>query len=460
MDHSKPKYLLAGALAALALFGAGCDKSTPGAPFNDRFEATTAASLANLPPVPADTTNRVADDPAARALGRQFYFDARFSGPLVDPANADAAEGGNGPVGSTQRVSCSRCHNPSTGFTDQQTVPTATSLGADFGSRNAPTVLNSAYFPFLFWDGRIDSQWGQALDSCENPREMNFSRIGVAQVVRAKYLAAFSAVFGAPVDLTFLDAFPDFASGAAPQFVGQGRPGDGAAAGPFPSYDGLNGAQRFAVDSLFASWGKAIAAYERQAVSRDSAFDRFANGDKTAISDEAQRGVNIFIGKGFCINCHSGPRLSDGGFHVLGVEQQGEHVPATDAGRVDGIRRLLANPFNGAGAFSDDRAGGAAKLATVATEGNTIGAFRTQTLRSIALTAPYFHDGKAHSLWDVVDFYNHGGDLTGFAGLRDVRLGKPLGLSEIEVEEVVEFLKSLTGAPLPADVTNAPALPP
>jgi len=446
--------------AAIAALVAGCDKSTPGAPFNDRFENATAQGLANLPPVPVDSTNRVADLPAAQALGQQFYFDTRFSGPLVDPANTDALEGGNGAVGQTQRVACARCHNPATGFCDQQTVPTSTSLGADFGPRNAPTVLNTAYFPFLFWDGRVDSQWAQALDSLENPRELNFSRVGVAQLMRTKYQAAFTAIFGPLVDLSFLDVFPDFSTGAAPQFVGQGRPGDGAAAGAFPSYDGLNGAQRFAVDSIFANWGKVVAAYERQLVSRDSAFDRYANGDASAISDDAQRGLNIFIGKGFCINCHAGPRLSDGGFHVLGVEQEGEHAPAVDTGRIDGIRKLLANPFNGAGAFSDDRVGGSAKLAQVANETSTLGAFRTQTLRSIALTAPYFHDGKAHSLWDVVDFYNHGGDLTGFAGVKDVRLGRPLNLSEIEVEEVVSFLQTLNGAPLPAALSVAPPLPP
>lgn len=467
------KRMLGAAALTATVLGvlAGCAES-PGRdteqPFLSRAEMIIARSLSPLPAPPADPTNRVAEDPVAQALGKQLFFDPRFSGPLVDPANVDTFEGGNGTIGQvdnlvdgqTQRVACARCHNPATGFADQRTVPVETSLGADFGPRNAMTVLNAGYFGFNLWDGRRDSQWAQAIGSTENPREMNFSRVGVAQLIRDKYAAAYGAVFGAIPDLAFLAAFPDFGAGAAPQFAGQGRPGDGPAAGAFASYDALTAEQKRVVDTILANYAKAIAAYERLVVSRDSAFDRFIAGDAGAISDAAQRGLKTFIGKGFCINCHNTPRLSDGEFHNLGLAQGGIHSNAADPGRAGGIASFLADPFNGAGPFSDDPATGQAKVARAQAETGTAGAFRTAPLRSITRTGPYMHTGHLRSLWDVVDFYNRGGDNTGFVGREDVRLGPPLNLTEKEIDEVVEFLKTLDGAPLPASVTGPPVLPP
>lgn len=459
-----------GAAAGVAVALSACSevpgKSAEG-PFLSKYELGVARSLSPVPVLPADPTNRVADNPEARALGQQFFFDARFSGPLVDPANIDAAAGGNGAVGTvdspvdgqTQRVSCARCHDPAASFTDHRTAPANTTLGARYGFRNAITLFNSSYFPFVLWDGRKDSQWSEALDSCENPREMNFPRVGVAQIVRDLYAARYATVFGPLPDLTFLNVFPNFTTGQAPQYAEQGKPGDGPRSGGQPSYDGLTATQRLAVDTVFVNWGKAIEAYQRQLVSRDSAFDRFIAGDANAISDQAQRGLKTFIGKGFCINCHNGPLLSDGQFHNLGLAPDGPHAPWVDRGRIDGIPTLLADRFNGAGAFSDDPAAGAAKLATMAAEVGTAGAFRTQTLRNVATTGPYFHSGKFASLWDVVDFYNRGGDNTGFVGKEDVRLGPPLGLSETEIDEVIEFLKSLNGAPLAPILLTSPALP-
>jgi cytochrome c peroxidase len=476
MKMRRWKETLGAALGAAAAIGvlAGCAEA-PGRdteqPFLSRAEMVIARSLGPLGPPPVSPTNRVADDPRAAALGQQFYFDARFSGPLVDPANIDIVEGGNGNIGevdnlidgSTQRVSCARCHNPATGFTDQRTVPPEASLGADFGTRHCMTVINSAYFTFdsyNYWDGRKDSLWSQAIGSMENPREMNFSRVGTALLIQAKYLAPYVAIFGPFPDISFLNVFPDFANGAPPHFPGQGKPGDGPAAGGFPSYDGLTTGQKFIVDGILANYGKSIEAYERLIVSRDSAFDRFVAGDNGAISDAAQRGLKLFIGKGFCINCHNTPRFSDGEFHNLGLAQAGLHSNAFDRGREQGIPQLLEDTLNGAGAFSDDRAFGAAKLARIPAEKNTLGAFRTAPLRSIARTAPYMHTGHLRSLWDVLDFYNRGGDNNAFDGKEDVRQGPPLALTETEIDEIIEFLKSLEGAPVPLSVATAPALPP
>src|SRR5688500_4751440 len=135
--------------------------------------------LSPLPPVPPDTTNAVADLPLAADLGQKFFFDPRFSGPLVSAENEEAGTGGNGSVGEVEKISCARCHDPSTSFTDQTSVPANTSLAASRSSRHTPTVLNSAYHPFVFWDGRKDSLWSQALAPVESATEMNFNRVGV-----------------------------------------------------------------------------------------------------------------------------------------------------------------------------------------------------------------------------------------------------------------------------------------
>lgn len=465
------RLLLALTLALSTLDLAGCDGAPGRAPEASLFskeERAVIRTLSPLPQVPPDTTNRVADNQAAAALGQMYYFDPRFSGPLVNVANEVAATGGNGTVGAVsdsldgraQQISCARCHDPATGFADQRTLPANTSLGTGFTARNSPTVLNAAYQAFQFHDGRADSLWSQALKPLESDVEMNFSRVGLVDLIRDKYAALHGAVFSPLPDLSFLDAFPDFAAGAAPQFARQGRPGDGAAAGPGQaSYDALSATDRRTVDRIFSEWGKAIAAYERLIVSRGSRFDVFAAGNEGAISVQAQRGLKLFIGQGFCINCHAGPNFSENQFHNLGVAQAGDQVPLQDPGRFAGVPAVLADPFNGQGAFSDDTTGGSAKLSGLVQDGSQLGAFRTATLRSVNRTAPYMHTGSLSSLWDVVDFYNRGGDNTGFLGTPDPRLGPPLGLTENQVDDLVAFLQSLEGAPLPEVLTRAPALP-
>jgi cytochrome c peroxidase len=166
---------------------------------------------------------------------------------------------------------------------------------------------------------------------------------------------------------------------------------------------------------------KAIAAFERTLISTNSPFDKFIAGDKGALSVSAQRGLELFQGKARCVLCHNGPNFSDGKFHNLGVPQVGPL--REDLGRYNVTKREA------------DR-----------------GAFKTPTLRSVALTAPYMHTGGFKTLEEVIEFYNKGGEAV--PG-KDAFMSQ-LNLAEQEKKDLVDFLHSLTG-----DLTNMapPKLP-
>lgn len=166
---------------------------------------------------------------------------------------------------------------------------------------------------------------------------------------------------------------------------------------------------------------KAIAAFERTVISANSPYDQYLQGNRAAMSPAAIRGMNLFKGKAHCIACHSGPNFTDGRFHNLGV------------GYKDGK-------------FADEG------RATVTKQREDTGAFKTPTLRSVALTAPYMHDGSEPTLESVIDLYARGGVPNPYLD----PLMTPVHLSKREKADLVEFLKALTGAPL--DI-KAPKLP-
>jgi cytochrome c peroxidase len=166
--------------------------------------------------------------------------------------------------------------------------------------------------------------------------------------------------------------------------------------------------------------GKAIAAFERTVISANSAFDRYMAGDRKAMSPSAVRGMVVFNGHGHCSACHSGPNFSDSNFHNLGI---GMKAANPDVGRY--AETKLAKDY---------------------------GAFKTPTLRSIALTAPYLHDGQTKTLEEVVEIYDRGGEPN--AHLDPLMV--PLNLTRREKADLVEFLKALTGEDLGI---TAPPLP-
>jgi cytochrome c peroxidase len=414
------------AFLLLPLAGAACHLDT--LTEEDRAQLETMA----LVPLPASPSNSVADDKDAAALGQKFYFDARFSGPLVESSEE------LGPAGTRGAVACATCHDPAQGGADVRPLG-GTSLGAAWTKRNSPSVINAAYSTWLFWDGRRDSLWSQAVAPVESDHEHNFTRVQVARVIYDKYRAPFEGVFG-----------PMPAMDDASRFPLAGKPGDAA-------WDGMAPADQAAVDRVFANFGKAIEAYERQLVDTSSKFDRFVAGDDAALSPQAIRGAKLFVGKAACNECHSGPMLSDGKFHNHGVPQHGAKVPATDRGRSDGIPQLLQTEFNTAGAYSDmDRPD---RWKDLRVADGDLGAFKTPTLRNVSKTGPYMHTGGFANLWDVVNWYNQAAGTDGFSGKREAASLVPLQLTNEEMADLVEFLKALEGDPLPSNLTSAPPLP-
>jgi len=420
-----PAAASAAAVAACVASAVGCDGG--GGPFTAlEREAIVARTGAWPAPVPPDPSNRFADDPAAAALGKLLFFDTWVSG--------------------NREVSCATCHDPDTGFQD---IRANTSHGVGYTGRHSPTVINAAYAPWEFWDGRADSQWSQALRPPESPVEMGGSRTRVAYVIADHYAAEYEAIFG-PLPVL---RDPD----GAPRFPLDARPGS-------DSWDTMHDADRDAITAVYVNFGKAVAAYERRLVSGPARFDALradlAAGadDSDALDEQEKEGLRLFLGKGGCLECHDGPIFSDGKFHNVGVAQDGPHLLAVDRGRLRGIDTLLTSEFHCASRWSDhpDKVHCAvAGLTAVRRDG---GAFKTPGLRQLSSTAPYMHTGTVATLTDVVAHYDRGGDATGFFGAVDPRVA-PLGLAPSEAEALVAFLRTLDGAPPSDELIARPLLP-
>jgi cytochrome c peroxidase len=421
-------------------------------------EAAIAQGLSPLPAAPpADPTNRVADDPGAAALGQRLFFERRFSGALV--TGDDGTNGGLGPAGATGRISCASCH-AGPALADNRSLPGNVSLGADFLPRNAPPLLNSAFYKWTNWAGRFSALWELPIGVVENAKNMNGDRLRVAHLIVDKYLADYQAVFG-PLD-------PAIGSDAT-RFPPSGKPkAAGAVDGP---WELMAPADRTIVNGILANFGKALEAYVRKLVGGVAPFDRYVAGETGALSTSEVRGLKLFVGDAKCVSCHSGPLMSDNLFHNLGLPQSGPHVPATDNGRFADIVSLLASPFNTAGAFSDDTTtgrldglvspatdGGAADGGAASPSAGTKGQFRTAALRNVAVTAPYMHAGQLATLADVIDYYDTVSAAVPAVGTLDPLL-VDLHLTAQQKADLVAFLGSLTADAAPAGLsvdTSAP----
>jgi cytochrome c peroxidase len=339
------------ALAATLLAVAGCARTEKPRPASTTPVGSTVEIKAplGLPPVPIPADNQ----PTAStiALGQKLFFETKLS--------------------RDNTIACSSCHNPITAFVDGRKL----SLGVESrqGTRNAPTVLNAAYLPVQFWDGRAPTLEEQCKGPIANPVEMDQAheplvvRLNADPIYRAEFAKAF---------------------------------------GP-----GL-----ITIDHV----AKAIASFERTQLSGNSPFDRYRyKGEKTAMSPAAIRGLAVFENKnkGNCVVCHTIEEkyalFTDGKFHNLGVglDPQGE---LKDLGRYEQSK-----------AESDK------------------GAFRTPTLRNIAKTAPYMHDGSLKTLKDVVDFYVGGGNSNPHLD-KEIR---ELKLSKQDKIDLIAFMEELTGVP-------------
>ena len=257
-------------------------------------------------------------------------------------------------------ASCATCHNPGLAWTDG--LPTAKGAKSVILDRKSPTIFNAAYHTELMWDGRKKSLEDQASGPMEAPTEMN------ADMTRL--LASLNTISG--YKKMFAKAYP-------------GEP--------------IN------EDTVT----KAIATFERTIVSKNSPFDKWVKGDSKALTKQQVKGFELFVGKGNCLDCHSGATFSDNGYHNIGLASYGRENP--DLGRY-AIKAV------------DSRKG----------------AFKTPTLREISRRAPYFHDGSVKTLEEVIEHYNKGGEVTTNLD----KAIKPLNLTNDEKKAIVAFLESLT----------------
>ena len=292
-------------------------------------------------------------------------------------------------------MSCASCHIPEQGFADGQAI--ALSYPTTRNWRNSQTLVNVAYQKRLFHDGRAASLEEQALFPLMSAFEMNQNLDFVEEELRSvpEYVAAFTRVFGSP-DIT---------------------------------------REQIAM---------AIAAFERTIVSRAAPLDRFLAGDEKALSAAAQAGLAIFTGKGRCSTCHAGGNLADDGFHALNVPESPEFE--RDA-RVAATRRFVAkiSGYEDFRTLAEDPG-----RFLVTRDKREWKAFRTPTLREIARTAPYMHNGIFATLEEVIAFVDRGG------GEGNNAL-KPLGLTEDEKQSLRAFLvEGLTG---PEIAVGYPQLP-
>ncbi|HWO24944.1 MAG TPA: cytochrome c peroxidase [Kofleriaceae bacterium] len=384
--------------------------------------------------VPLNPSNKYADDSAAAILGKKFFFDPRFSGAL-GPANDGTTNGSLGVAGAVGKVSCYSCHQIEIGGADRRSRPQATSLGVNYGLRNAPTVINTAYSDtasggWQLWDGRKDSLWALALGPMEGANEHNGTRLQYAHLVFDKYRAEYEAAF--------VTTMPDLAD--TTRFPLTGKPGQ-------PAFENMASADKVEVNRIYSNIGKAMEAYERRLVSTSfekSPFDKMLDGDETAMSPAAVRGAKLFVGKAACDECHRGALFTDYKFHNIGCPQEGQNVPTVDVGRTNGIARVKADAFNRAGAYSDLQDD--AHLANLVEQSTDLGAFRTPSLRNVEKTAPYMHNGVYTNMWDVVSHYNFGGGTGAYSGTKESAVS-PLLLTNEELDDIVEFLRSLSDGP-------------
>ena len=339
-----------------------------------------------LPPVPIPDDNP--QTPEKIALGDKLFHDQRFS--------------------TTGEVSCSTCHDKAKAFTDG---PLSVSEGIDklTGTRNAPTVLNAAYMKTQFWDGRSPSLEDQALHPFINPVEHGLpNHQPILDIVRSdpEYVTAFEAVFAIEGSETTMDEVT-----------------------------------------------KAIAAFERTQVFGNSPFDRYYYfSDTRALTKQQVRGLDIFINQGRCVSCHlieqTQALFTDNRFHNIGVgiNTIQQDVPQLTHAFLEADYTLAEVDVQ---VLGDPRTSELGRFAVVR-DFNDLGAFKTSTLRNIALTAPYMHDGSIKTLKDVVVHYNNGGVTNEGDPVNDFLSGgiRPLNLSDEQIDDLVAFMEALTSAEL------------
>jgi cytochrome c peroxidase len=347
------------------------------------FGGDTAENpLLGLPPVPIPADNP--QTPEKIALGEKLYREERFS--------------------TTGDVACLNCHDPEKAFTDS---PLKTSEGIEkkTGTRNSPTVINSAYFTTQFWDGRSPDLEDQALHPFINPVEHGFvDHDPILKIVRkdSEYAAAFKEVFGK-----------------------KGK------------------------EITMREVTLAIAAFERTVVAGNSPFDRFFYaGETDALTEQQKRGFDLFVNEGRCVSCHvieqTQALFTDNRFHNIGVgiSTIQEDVPELATTFLKAERTVSEVDVE---VLTDPKTSELGRFA-INRDMDDIGSFKTPTLRNIAVTSPYMHDGSVETLKDVMVHYNNGGVTDVGDPVNDFLSGgiRPLNLEEEQLDDLVAFMEALT----------------
>jgi cytochrome c peroxidase len=402
MERCRPALACAAALGLAALL-AGCG----GDEFSEEEKAAIASfSLAALPPLPADPSNRYADDPAAAAFGATLFFDQRMSPDGV--------------------VACGTCHLIDRQFQDD--LPLAKGVGT--GNRRTMPLAGVAWGPWFFWDGRRDSLWAQALVPLEDKREHAGTRAFYAHFVADEFAERYENIFGPLPDLSAIPRNASPLGNAAEQ----------------TAWASMSPEQRDGVDRVFANLGKALAAFERSIAPEETRFDRFAQAVKSgeepaeadAFTPEEIAGLRLFIGKAQCSTCHTGPRLTDDSFHNTGVPV----IPGLpeDLGRMTAVAQVEADPFNCLGAFSDAGPDACGELRfMVKNDPRLTRAYKPPSLRGAATRPPYMHSGQFETLEEVLEHYSSAPAAP--SGETELH---PLSLSERERQQLIAFLRTLS----------------
>jgi cytochrome c peroxidase len=329
-----------------------------------------------------DPSNRVSGLPDAIALGQALFSDPMLS--------------------RDETMSCASCHNPAYGFSE----PKARSIGRTKLDRNTLSLLNLRAHRWFGWAGGNDNLWAQSLRPILNADEMAHDPETLKLAVEnSASVKGYESVFGR--------------------------------------------ISTHQADTVLVNVGKALAAYQETLVTTPTSFDEFRNalemGDMARAAEyppAAQRGLKIFLGRGNCAFCHSGPAFTNGEFHDAGVPYFIDDN-RVDSGRHGGLQTLLSSQFTLAGAYSDDaQKRGAWAVRQVRKLHSDFGTFRVPGLRGAARTAPYMHNGSLLDFGDVVQHYN---------SIDQERLHTdgeailaPLSLSATEAENLVQFLLSLS----------------
>lgn len=344
-----------------------------------------------LPEVPVPDNNPITE--AKVKLGKKLFFDRRLS--------------------LNNTISCAICHVPEQGFTNHE-ILTAVGFEGRSVKRNAPTIYNTAYFTKLFHDGRDTSLEHQAWQPMLADNEMANPSFGVV-IEKIKAMKDYVGLFEAA-------------------FEGEG-----------PS---------------LLTVPQAIASYERTLVSGNSAFDKWYFGkEKAAMSESAIRGFNLFSGKAQCTTCHTIAEdhalFTDNSLHNTGIgwERAMKKDPESRTVQVAPGRymKIKQSVINSVGKTPEGDLG----HYEVTQDPDDRWKYRTPSLRNVALTPPYMHDGSLSTLEEVLAFYNQGG----IENETQSPLINPLDLSQSEINDLVSFLKSLTGDNVAEIISDSFATP-